>query len=122
MPVRLVLRLNAIFSGAGGLGLLLLSEPLADAFGISRMILLAVGLGLVVYAADLSVVAVRNGLRRAVVLQFAGADAAWVLASIGVLVVWPEALSLAGRLALAAAAIPVTAFAALQYRGARTLR
>jgi len=121
MPVRDLLRLNAIFSGAAGLTLFILNRPLADVFGLRRGVVAAIGVGLMIYAADLTVAAVRNGLHRTLVLLFATADAAWVLAAIAILVAWPNALSIAGRLALAATIAPVAAFAALQFRGARRL-
>ena len=121
MPVRNLLRLNAIFSGVSGLALALLNRPLAEVFGISRGIVATIGVALIVYAADLSITAVRRGLRRSIVLMFATADAAWVLGGLAVLLAWPDTLSIAGRLALAATIVPVAAFAALQFRGARRL-
>lgn len=121
MQARQLLRLNALFSGLSGATLFLLQRPLGEAFGVGRAPIAVVGVALLIYGADLGIAAVRNGLRRPLVMLFASADAAWVLAALTVLMVWPHELSVAGRLALAATIAPVAAFAVLQFRAARRL-
>jgi len=122
MAVRDVLKINALFSALSGLILIFAGGPLGRLFDVPRTLLVAVGATLLIYAADLAITAVRRGLRRFEVLLFASADAAWVLGTSGVLLVAPEVISLAGRLVLAAVAVPVATFAALQFRAARALR
>jgi hypothetical protein len=77
-----------------------------------------VSVSFLVYAAALVVTARARPVRRAALLGFAIADAAWVVASAVVLLLFWGQLAPLARLLVIAVALVVEVFATLQYRAA----
>lgn len=118
-PLRRALNANAAFSAASGLLLALGAVPVARFLGIAPYAwgVAAVGLGLLGFAAEVARQARRKPVDARRVGAICAADLAWVVASRALLAGWPELLSLAGRIAVAAVAIAVGAFAGAQAIG-----
>lgn len=112
---------NALFSGASGLILIIGAMlGLADWVGVNAWLLAALGVGLVVYAADLLFFArsprwLISGGRMAV-----AADIAWVIVA-AALIAFTAVLTQQGELALAGVSLVVAGFAAAQWIGLRRL-
>lgn len=111
---------NAIFSGLAGLVLIVGASGLDGWLGVDARLLAAIGLGLVVYAADLmwwsrSPRWLVTGGRMAVV-----ADLGWVAAA-AALIAFTAVLTTQGEAALALVSVVIAALAALQWMGLRKL-
>ena len=111
---------NAIFSGLAGLVLIVGATGLDGWLGVDAWLLAAIGLGLVVYAADLmwwsrSPRWLVTGGRMAVV-----ADLGWVVAAAG-LIAFTAVLTTRGEAALALVSVVIAALAAAQWLGLRKL-
>ena len=109
---------NGIFSLLSGLTFILAANPLATFLGgVSPTILMAVGVGLLIYAADLFFVARQNPIKSLYVQLFIAADVIWVLGSALLLMTNWVAFTNAGWWAVAIVADIVAVFAILQYVG-----
>jgi hypothetical protein len=111
---------NAIFSGLAGLVLVVGASGLDGWLGVDARLLAAIGLGLVVYAADLmwwsrSPRWLVTGGRMAVV-----ADLGWVVAA-AALIAFTAVLTTQGEAALALVSVVIAALAAVQWMGLRKL-
>ena len=111
---------NAIFSGLAGLVLIVGASGLDGWLGVDAWLLAAIGLGLVVYAADLmwwsrSPRWLVTGGRMAVV-----ADLGWVVAAAG-LIAFTAVLTTRGEATLALVSVVIAALAAAQWLGLRKL-
>lgn len=118
--LRRTLAANAVFSAASGLAMLAAPGALASWLGLDApWIVAVVGAGLLLFVVDL----VRNARREVLdpvrVSVIATADVAWVLGTVVLLVVMPDALSTAGKWAAVAVGDVVAVFAALQIYGLR---
>lgn len=92
-------------------------------FGLQTPMLLdVVALGLLAYAAALSVVARRQTVDRSTLMAFAIVDGLWVAGSAVALFLFWANFSPVARVLVIAVALAVEAFATLQYRAARTAR
>lgn len=121
--LRRVLLANAAFSGVGATALLILGERLAPLFGLTDSSLLTwVGLSVLPFVGLLCVAAGRQPLQRRDLIAFVISDAAWVLGSAMVLVLFWDSITIPGRWLVAAVAIVVDLFATLQLRGLRRER
>ena len=109
---------NALFSGIGGVALLIAPEAIAALMGgFPALICRLAGAGLGVFACDVAWVACRlPGSMRFVKWIFA-ADAAWVLATPIVMLGFADQLSLWGHLLLIDVGLVVALFAFLEWRG-----
>lgn len=111
---------NAVFSATSGAVLALASTGLDGWLGVNRWVLVALGVGLVLFGADLWVSARRrHRIRLSGIVAVAG-DVAWVLAAV-VLVGFTDVLTDAGNVALSAVSVVVLAFAVAQTVGLRRL-
>jgi hypothetical protein len=111
---------NAAFSGTTGLALLLASETLGTWLGIpDTRILLVLGPALLAFAAGLTALARSDRPVRPLVLAATASDMAWVVASAVLLVGFPDLLTPAGNLAVAAVAVVVAALGSAQAVGLR---
>jgi hypothetical protein len=120
---RFVLSSNALFTGGCALALVLAARPVERWFfdsGHARpwlgVSLLVVGFGLMAYAVLLVVLSRRRSIAPAWLKLLAAADAAWVVASVLLLALWPQSFTGAGRAALVVVAVFVALFGWMQWR------
>lgn len=109
------LRANALFSAACGTTLILASASLADVFEAPRWTVLAVGAGLIPFAAF--VWWVSKSSRLAFVRLIIAADAAWVASAIILIVGFPGVMSSLGLWALGVVTVVVSDLAIAQGLG-----
>ena len=123
MMPRQILTINASATAVTALAMLDLRSTLAPLFGLATPLLLDVtAVSFLIYAGALALAAARRPVAREALLAFAALDAAWVLFSALILVLfWTELTPIARALVLAVALI-VEVFATLQYRAAGGLR
>src|SRR5687768_8829050 len=95
--LRMALRINAIATSASGVAFLVGGAWLSPLFGLTPMVLRALGLGFVIFAAHAWIAAGKRPIPRAEALYFVVADAAYVAASAAVLLLSPQLLTVAGR-------------------------
>jgi Na+(H+)/acetate symporter ActP len=119
MTPHRILQVNALSTAASALALLAARGILPRVFGLAGPVLLdIVALAFLVYAGALAWAAARRPVGRLALMAFAVADAAWVVFSGLVLVMfWPQ-LEPLGRLLIIVVALVVEVFATLQYRAA----
>ena len=116
--LRTILYANVAFTAISALVLLLASSAVAQLLGLaSGSILLAVGVGLTIFAADVAWVATRDNLNRSYVTAIAIADALWVVSSIVLLVGGFAEFTTAGKWAVAMIADIVGIFGVLEFYG-----
>src|SRR5262245_367521 len=121
-PLRTTFAVNALATAVSGVVFVLGAAPLAPVFGLPGPLpLAAFGVALVGFA--LYVWRVRRepidlGQARAVFVM----DVAYVIASVGLIVAWPQALSMPGRIAVGLMADVVAVFALLEFVGLRRAR
>ena len=113
-PLCFTLLGNATFSTLSGIAFLVAAPGLAKFAGMAHPnILRIIGAGLLLFAADLIFTALR-GIKPAKVLIFIAGDFAWVIGTILLLTLAPQALSPQGRWAAGAIAAVVLVFGLLQ--------
>ncbi|MGJ3243892.1 MAG: SRPBCC family protein [Opitutales bacterium] len=116
--LRTALTGNALFSAATGLLLLAVPHLLAEWLGISAGAWLRLlGLGLIGFALELGYQVTRRRLRPWRALLASAADGIWVLASLVLLLAFPQVLSEPGRLVVAGVAGIVAVMGACQMAG-----
>lgn len=109
--------LNAGFSGLSGAILLSAAPPLAPWLGVPVWLARGLGIGLVVFAVAVALVA--RHPRQALVRQVIAVDAAWVAGALAVILGFPNAMTTAGLWALGIATLAVADFAVFQMIGLR---
>lgn len=119
MTPRRILETNALFTFVSAAATLALRSTLPPLFGLDTPLVLdIVAVGLMAYVALLIVAARRQPIERQTLMAFALADAAWVIGSAIVLVLFWAELTPFARVLVIVAALAVEVFAALQYRAA----
>jgi hypothetical protein len=119
MTPHRILQVNATATAASATGLLAARTVLFPLFGLaSPLVIDIVAVSFLLYAAALVVTADARPVGRAALLAFAAADAAWVVASAVVLLLFWGQLAPFARLLIIAVALVVEVFATLQYRAA----
>lgn len=98
---------NAVFSAASGLVLLVGAPILAGPFGVDGWLLAALGGGLLMFAGLLIWLPADPPRLAAAAWWVLGADVAWILGAVGLLAIAPSILSANGRVALAAVTVVV---------------
>jgi hypothetical protein len=122
-PLKRALRFNSLFSCVSGLILLAAAPFVAGLFAIpDARIFVAIGAGLLVFAAGIFLNARRDEIRLNAAWVTIALDAAWVVGSAGLLLLAPGVISPVGRLLVAIVAVIVGGIAFAQYRGVRQLR
>lgn len=117
-----VLLLNAVSSGATGLGMILFPATIATIFGVNGIsAIVGVGIFLIVFAGIVGIVSRSKPIGDAAVRFIVMLDVLWVLASVAVVVLQMFALSLVGYLAIAFVAGWVALMAYLQANGLKKL-
>lgn len=113
-----ILKINALSSGATGLGLVFFAKTVATIFSVSTTApFMAVGLFLVVFAAFVFLVAVQKSRNEDLVRTVIWLDRLWVLASIAAIFLLAGMISVMGNVIIGAVAIWVAAMAVLQSKG-----
>jgi hypothetical protein len=119
MTPNQILNLNALSTAGCAVAMLLGRGTLYSLFGLSSPLLLdAIAVGLLAYAAALRAVARQNAISRRSLLTFTLVDDAWVVGSALVLMMfWSEIAPIARGLTIAVALV-VSIFALLQFKAA----
>lgn len=116
--LRLVLKLDAVASGAVGAGLLALSPFVDDLFGMAPALAVPAGVFLLPYAAWVWYVATRPRLSTVAVWTVVILNLVWVVDS-ALLAAGSSSLTALGTAFVVAQALAVLGFAVLQYTGLR---
>jgi hypothetical protein len=119
MTARQILSMNAIATAVSAIAMLATRNLLAPLFGLATPLLLDVtAIGFLGYAAVLAFVATRQPVPREALLTFAALDAAWVvLSAVMLLLFWPNLAPIARALIIGVALFCEVA-ATLQFRAA----
>lgn len=119
-PLRLALLANAIFSLCSGLSMALRPEVVDRWLGTaSPLVVQILGLGLMLFAADLLHQATRPRIITWRALIASAADFAWVAGSVALLLGFPELFSALGKTLVFSVAIAVALFGAPVRSGQR---
>lgn len=116
------LLINAVFSLTSGLACLIFADFLSPLTAIPSWILYALGVGLLIFAADVALTATRTPINPLFAKIIIGADIAWVVASVGVLIFFGSHLTLPGQVLIELIAIAVAVLATVQAVGLRQMR
>lgn len=121
--VRGVLLGNALFSILSGLELTFWSQAVAAYLGAPTPgLFLAIGIVLLLFAADVAWIATQSQIERKAVQAIIALDIAWVIGSIVLLLTGWLPFSIEGKWAVGIVADVVAIFALLQYLGLRRLQ
>jgi hypothetical protein len=123
-PTRLLrraLNVNAWITTANALAFLAGGHLLGPVFGLPPAVLWVLGAGLLAFAIHAGCVARKEVISRSEATYFVAADAAYVVASVVVLLAYPGLLTGLGRLFFAAAADVVAILAVAEYAGLRRM-
>jgi hypothetical protein len=119
MTARQILLINASATAVTAVAMLVARNLLAPLFGVTTPLLLDVtAIAFLAYAAVLAVVAARRPVPREALLAFAALDAAWVVVSAVILLLFWPALTPIARTLVVAVALFCEVAATLQYRAA----
>jgi hypothetical protein len=114
-PLRIALVANAVFSLTTAALMILFPSLVGDWLGISApLILQAIGIGLVIFAADLLHQATRNRVATWRALYASAADYLWVAGTFALLALFPGALSLTGNAIVLSVSLAVFVFGSWQ--------
>jgi hypothetical protein len=116
---RLVLKLDAVVTGANGVAYLAAAKPLEDLLGVSAELMRPIGAFLVLFAAAVWFVATRRMVPRAAVLAIATANAVWALGSLVFAAAGASSPNTVGTVWVLLQALVVAGFAALQALASR---
>lgn len=118
--IATTLKINSAVSAVAGLALLAAPAAVGGLLGaVPVWLCQAVGVGLLIFAADVLWVALRLPHSQRFVAWICAADIAWVAATPLVMQVFASELSVWGHLILVDAALLVAAFAFLEWRSVR---
>lgn len=117
--LRRALLADATFSGVAALGLSFGAGEFAALFSLPEALLHESGLFLIAYTALVAWLGSRTAAPRALVIVVVIGNAAWTIASIGLLLSGAVTPNLAGEAVVVAQAIATGMFAELQYVGLR---
>ncbi|MDI3417336.1 hypothetical protein [Streptomyces luteolus] len=121
LTLRRLLALDAVVTGANGLAYAAVSGPLGRLLGVDSGLLLALGVGLVLYAAGVGLLASRSRPPVLAVNAVVDINTVWALLSLVALAAWLEP-SAAGAVWIPVQALVVAAFAVAQYVALRGVR
>jgi hypothetical protein len=123
MTPHRILQLNALFTTAGAVGMLITRGALYTLFGLETPLLLdAIAAGLLAYAGALLLAASRHPVDRKTLIAFTFADGAWVVGSAVILALFWAQLAPVARVLVIVVALAVDVFAFLQFRAAGAVR
>ncbi len=112
--LRLVLKLDAVVTGANGVAYLAAAGPLEDLFGVDAALQRPIGAFLVMFAAGVWLVATRPAISRGAVMAIAGANALWAVASLAFAIAGVSSPTTVGTVWIVLQALVVGGFASLQ--------
>jgi hypothetical protein len=112
--LRLVLKLDAVVTGANGVAYLAAAGPLEDLFGVDAAVQRPIGAFLVLFATGVWLVATRPAISRGAVIAIAGANALWVIASLTFAIAGVSSPTTVGSVWIVLQALVVGGFASLQ--------
>jgi hypothetical protein len=112
--LRLVLKLDALVTGANGVAYLAAAGPLEDLFGVDAAALRPIGAFLMLFAAGVWLVATRPAIPRAAVMAIASANALWMIASLVFALAAVSSPTTVGTVWIVLQALVVGGFATLQ--------
>ena len=116
--LRLVLKLDAVVTGANGLAYLAVAGPLEDLLGVDAAAQRPIGAFLMLFAAGVWVVATRSAIAPRAVMAIAGANALWVIASLAFAIAGVSSPTTVGSVWIVLQALVVGGFAFLKAAGA----
>ncbi len=117
----LVLKLDAVTTGANGIAYVALAGVLDSPLGVAAGPLRAIGIALIAYSVAVWVLASRSPINRTGVRAVIAANAIWAVESVIVLIAgWVDPQTLGG-VWIALQALVVGGFAALQYAALRRI-
>ena len=119
-PLRTVLRLDAVVTGANGLAYLAAAPLLTDLLGVPSGALRGLGAFLLAFAAGVALVAARARIASGAVQVVVAANLLWTVASVAAVVAGRFDLTAAGTAWVLLQAAVVAGFAALQLSTLRT--
>ena len=123
MQAERILQPNASATAVSALAMLAARGILPSLFGLSSPILFdVIAVAFLAYAGALFVAAARKPVSAKTMMVFTAADAAWVVGSAIVLVLYWNQLTPIARFLVIAVALAVELFASLQYRAAGAIR
>jgi hypothetical protein len=117
--LRRSLLADAIFSGIGAAGFTLGAGVFASLLNLPETLLRETGLFLIAYAIFVGWLGTRASMPKALILIVVAGNAAWTLASIGLLLSGMVSPNLLGEIVVVAQAIATGVLAELQYIGLR---
>ena len=117
--LRRALLADAVFSGISALGLTLGAAAFGSLFNLPEALLRETGLFLIAYTALVGWLALRGTVPKTLVMLVVAGNAAWTLASIGLLFSGAVAPNVPGEFMVVAQAIATGVFAELQSMGLR---
>lgn len=115
-----LLKGNGAFSATSGLALLAGSPWLDESFGVAAWLLAIVGIGLIGYGIQITLLAQPSRAKAGGKLATA-MDVVWVIGAGVILIAFPTAMTAAGRVALVGASLVVAGLAAGQAAALRKL-
>ena len=119
MTARQILLFNAVATAVSAVVMLATRDILAPLFGLGTPLLLdAVAIGFLAYAGVIAVAARSNPVSRGALLSFAAADAAWVVLSAAILLLFWADLTPIARTLIIAVALCCAVASTLQFRAA----
>jgi hypothetical protein len=122
ISLKNVLLINAVSSGATGIGLVVLADTVAELFGTSAAgAVMGVGIFLVVFAAGVLNEALQRTTRITHVYIIIALDILWVIGSVAIVLPQLFNLSAIGYIAITAVALWVAAMAYLQMKGVKQI-
>lgn len=122
IALKNVLRINALSSGATGIGAILFASPVTDLFGLNNSTaILAVGIFLLAFALLVFRESQRSIQNWKAVRTIIALDITWVVLSAAIVLLQLFNLSLWGYLSIAAVALWVAGMAYLQHAGLKRI-
>ncbi|MCF3119869.1 hypothetical protein IPZ68_09125 [Streptomyces arenae] len=119
--LRRFLGLDAVVTAGNGLAYAAASGPLGRLLGVDAGLLLGLGVGLVLYAAGVGLLAARTSPPPLAVQAVVEINAVWAVLSVVALVAWFSP-STAGAVWIPLQAVVVGGFAVLQYAALRAVK
>ena len=122
MPLKNVLIVNGVSSGATGIGLVAFAQLAANLFDVPQSsVFIGTGIFLLVFAAIVLFEAFRDSIRMRQVQIIIALDVLWVIASVLVVLLMLSKISVIGNLLIMAVALWVATMALLQAKGLKQI-